>query len=120
LGISLFSDQSPASVVSRLVLVIPNRRQPERNLECPDFSASAPLGAEITILVWIREGRAMYNFALMIPKDLLEIVVCPACRKPLELRTNPETLKCSQCHRVYPVRDDIAVLLEDEATIEPS
>ena len=62
----------------------------------------------------------MYNFALMIPKNLLEIIVCPACRKPLELRTNPETLKCSQCHRVYPVRDDIPVLLQDEAIIEPS
>ena len=62
----------------------------------------------------------MYNFALMIPKDLLEMLVCPACRKPLEHRTDPEALKCNQCHRVYPVRDDIPVLLEEEATIEPS
>ena len=56
----------------------------------------------------------------MIAKDLLEILVCPVCRNPLELRANPEALKCSQCHRVYPVRDDIPVLLESEATIEPS
>ena len=28
-------------------------------------------------------------------------------------------LKCGQCHRVYPIKDDIPVMLIDEATIEP-
>jgi uncharacterized protein YbaR (Trm112 family) len=28
-------------------------------------------------------------------------------------------LKCDQCHRVYPIKDDIPVMLIDEATIEP-
>ncbi|MFZ0536830.1 MAG: Trm112 family protein [Candidatus Sulfotelmatobacter sp.] len=54
----------------------------------------------------------------MIAKDLLEILVCPACKQPLEYRSSPETLKCSQCHRVYPVKDDIPIMLVDEATIE--
>ena len=27
-------------------------------------------------------------------------------------------LKCNQCHRVYPIKDDIPVMLIDEATIE--
>ena len=54
----------------------------------------------------------------MIAKDLLEILVCPACKKELEYRENPESLKCMQCHRVYPVRDDIPIMLVDEATIE--
>ena len=53
----------------------------------------------------------------MIPQDLLEILVCPACKKPLVLKMNPESLKCDTCHRVYPVRDDIPVLLVDQATI---
>jgi hypothetical protein len=56
----------------------------------------------------------------MIAKDLLEILVCPACKKPLEHRENPESLKCGQCHLVYPVRDDIPILLIDEATTETS
>jgi uncharacterized protein YbaR (Trm112 family) len=56
----------------------------------------------------------------MIPKDLLEILVCPACKKPLVLKVDPEVLKCEQCKRVYPVRDNIPVLLIDQATIEPS
>jgi len=28
-------------------------------------------------------------------------------------------LKCTQCHRVYPVKDDIPIMLIDEATVEP-
>lgn len=55
----------------------------------------------------------------MIPKDLLEILVCPACKGALEYRQNPESLKCRECHRVYAVKDDIPIMLVDEATIEP-
>jgi hypothetical protein len=54
----------------------------------------------------------------MIAKDLLEILVCPACKTPLEYREKPESLKCVQCHRVYPVHDDIPIMLIDEAKIE--
>jgi uncharacterized protein len=55
----------------------------------------------------------------MIAKDLLEILVCPACKQALTYRQNPESLKCTQCHRVYLVKDDIPIMLVDEATIEP-
>jgi len=55
---------------------------------------------------------------LMIPQDLLEILVCPACRNALIHRENPESLKCAACKRVYPVRDNIPILLVDEATID--
>ena len=58
-----------------------------------------------------------YN-SLMIPQDLLDILVCPVCKKPLAMRGNGESLKCAECHRVYPVRDDIPILLVDEAKIE--
>jgi uncharacterized protein len=54
----------------------------------------------------------------MIAKDLLDDLVCPACRQPLDYRQNPESLKCQQCHRVYLVKDDIPIMLVDEATIE--
>lgn len=54
----------------------------------------------------------------MIAKDLLEILVCPACKRALEYRENPESLKCTQCRRVYAVKDDIPIMLLDEATIE--
>jgi hypothetical protein len=55
----------------------------------------------------------------MIAQDLLQILVCPACKQALEHRENPESLKCTQCHRVYPVKDDIPIMLIDEAIVEP-
>ena len=54
----------------------------------------------------------------MVPKDLLDILVCPACKQALDYRQQPESLKCRQCHRVYAVKDDIPIMLLDEATIE--
>ena len=60
-----------------------------------------------------------YNARVMIAKDLLEMLVCPACKRPLEYRQNPESLKCTQCYRVYAVKDDIPIMLVDEATVEP-
>jgi len=56
----------------------------------------------------------------MIDQNLLEMLVCPACKQALEYRQRPETLKCTQCHRVYSVKDDVPIMLIDEATIEPS
>ncbi|HSA92210.1 MAG TPA: Trm112 family protein [Terriglobales bacterium] len=54
----------------------------------------------------------------MIPQDLLDILVCPACKQPLAYNQQAQTLKCSACRRVYPIVDDIPVLLVDEARIE--
>ena len=49
---------------------------------------------------------------------LLEILACPNCKTPVELVKNGTALKCRQCHRVYPIKDDIPVMLIDEATVE--
>lgn len=56
---------------------------------------------------------------IMIDKALLEMLVCPACKQPLEYRQSPESLKCTQCHRVYPIEDNIPVMLIDKAKVEP-
>ena len=61
-----------------------------------------------------------YNIVIMIPEDLFELMACPVCIQPLVRRANPEALQCTQCHRVYPVRDGLPVMLIDQATIEPS
>jgi LSD1 subclass zinc finger protein len=58
--------------------------------------------------------------ASTIPQDLLDILVCPLCKKPLTLKDTGESLKCAECKRVYPVRDNIPVLLIDEAVIDLS
>lgn len=62
-------------------------------------------------------GRILLQSAAMINPDLLEILACPVCRKPLVLR-GEEALKCNECGRVYPIRNGIPILLEPEATIE--
>ncbi len=54
----------------------------------------------------------------MISRDLLEILACPACKAPLAYNEEKDQLKCGKCHRVYPVKDDIPVLLIDEAHVE--
>jgi uncharacterized protein len=56
----------------------------------------------------------------MIPKELLDMLVCPVCKKPLVHRQGEtgESLKCDECHRVYPVRDNIPILLVDQAAVE--
>jgi uncharacterized protein YbaR (Trm112 family) len=46
---------------------------------------------------------------------LLEIVVCPACHAALRPDEQAEELVCTGCGLAYPVRDDIPVLLVDEA-----
>jgi uncharacterized protein YbaR (Trm112 family) len=53
----------------------------------------------------------------MISEDLLKILACPVCKTSLVL-TGPEKLKCSSCNRAYPIRNDIPILLEEEATRE--
>lgn len=55
---------------------------------------------------------------MALSKDLLEILVCPLCKAELELKSDQSGLKCTQCRRVYPVRDDIPVMLIEEARIE--
>ena len=53
-----------------------------------------------------------------INQDLLEILACPACKAKVDLKADESGLKCRECKRVYPIRDDIPVMLIDEATVE--
>ena len=52
----------------------------------------------------------------MLDKKLLEILACPKCKGDLEYRTDPEEiLICHSCKLYYEVRDDIPIMLVDEA-----
>lgn len=50
----------------------------------------------------------------MDPK-LLEILVCPICKGPLEHRRAEAELVCKPCRVAYAIKDDIPVMLVDEA-----
>lgn len=51
----------------------------------------------------------------MLDERLLEILVCPKCKGELNHRTEPEALECDSCQLRYPVRDDIPVMLIEDA-----
>jgi uncharacterized protein YbaR (Trm112 family) len=53
-----------------------------------------------------------------VDKELLEILACPNCKTPVRLVNNGQALKCDTCRRVYPIKDDIPVMLIDEATLD--
>ena len=57
-------------------------------------------------------------FLMAISAELLEILVCPVCRAKLDLKPDGSGLRCTQCHRLYPIRDEIPVMLIDQATID--
>ena len=60
-------------------------------------------------------GAPYYHFYR---PELLEILACPNCKTPVTLVKNGTALKCGTCRRVYPIKDDIPVMLVDEAKIE--
>jgi len=55
---------------------------------------------------------------MAISPELLEILVCPLCKVSVTLTPDGQGLKCGQCRRVYPIKDDIPVMLIDEAKID--
>ncbi|MFN2502185.1 MAG: Trm112 family protein [Pyrinomonadaceae bacterium] len=57
---------------------------------------------------------------MAVSPELLEILRCPQCKSELQIDEAQTRLKClnSQCSLVYPIRDDIPVMLIEEATVE--
>ena len=51
----------------------------------------------------------------MIDKELLDILACPLCKT--EVKLDGEYLVCVKCRRRYPIRDDIPIMLVDEAEL---
>jgi len=58
---------------------------------------------------------------MAIKKELLDILACPKCKGDLTLTDKGDGLICKACRLRYPIRDDIPIMLIDEAdTIDPS
>ncbi|MFO7822126.1 MAG: Trm112 family protein [Lentisphaeria bacterium] len=58
----------------------------------------------------------------MISKELLEILACPACddRPPVREAEDGKHLVCDVCHRYYPIKDGIPIMLVDKAEVRKS
>ena len=53
-------------------------------------------------------------------KKLLDILACPSCKGPLIYLKEKDELICKADRLAYPVKDDIPVMLEEEARIIPA
>jgi uncharacterized protein YbaR (Trm112 family) len=54
--------------------------------------------------------------AMAVSKELLDIIACPKCKGTIYLNQAADGLICEACQLVYHIRDDIPVMLIDEAT----
>jgi uncharacterized protein len=52
---------------------------------------------------------------MAVSKELLEILACPKCKGPLEMNETEDGLICQACKLLYEIRDDIPIMLIDEA-----
>jgi uncharacterized protein len=52
---------------------------------------------------------------MAISKDLLDILACPKCKGDIHLNESGDGLICDACRLMYPIKDDIPVMLIDEA-----
>jgi uncharacterized protein YbaR (Trm112 family) len=52
---------------------------------------------------------------MAIAQELLDILVCPACKEAVKLTPEQNGLLCKRCKLVYPIVDDIPVMLADKA-----
>lgn len=50
-----------------------------------------------------------------INKDLLDILACPKCKGEINLSQDKSGLICAKCRLLYPIKDDIPIMLIDEA-----
>lgn len=48
-------------------------------------------------------------------KELIEILACPKCKGELQLKADDSGLICAACKVLYPIRDEIPILLVEEA-----
>ena len=52
---------------------------------------------------------------MALSKDLLDILACPKCKGDIHLNAAADGLVCEACRLMYPIKDDIPVMLIDEA-----
>ena len=56
---------------------------------------------------------------MSISASLLAILACPLCNTDVKLTADEKGLKCVSCHRVFPIKDEIPVMIIDEAAVDP-
>ncbi|GMQ84236.1 MAG: Trm112 family protein [Gammaproteobacteria bacterium] len=69
----------------------------------------------------LKNGWRNYSITeLDLDKKLLDILACPVCKGPLVYDRTQQELICKADRLAYPIRDDIPVMLEEEARQLPA
>ena len=55
---------------------------------------------------------------MAISKELLDLLVCPACKTPVKMSADEKGLRCGTCRIIYPIRDGFPVMIREEAKPE--
>ena len=83
----------------------------------PDYNGPGRVGADSLTL----RDRYARKCRVAVDPKLLEILACPVCKSSVHLLTDGSGLVCRECRLLYPIEDDIPVMLVDAARqIPPS
>ena len=52
---------------------------------------------------------------MAVSQELLDILACPKCKGNLHLTDRQDGLVCNACHLLFPIKDDIPIMLIEEA-----
>ncbi len=69
-------------------------------------------GDRSSYIIWLNNSQEEY---MPIDKDFLEILACPKCRGELTVTEKKDGLICPACKLVYEIRDEIPIMLVDQA-----
>lgn len=51
---------------------------------------------------------------MTLPKELYEILACPACKGDVKYTKNKKSLKCVKCNEIYEIKEGIPVMLPNK------
>jgi len=69
----------------------------------------------VLLIVLVVYTKKLRTERMMISKELLDILACPKCKGTLKLSEQEDGLICESCKLLYEIRDDIPVMLIEEA-----
>jgi hypothetical protein len=81
------------------------------------FSVDSVCCVDVALIQSLSSRAFHGRFCVAIRQELLDILVCPVCKTPVKMLSDASGLKCQTCKRVYPIRDEIPVMLPEEAKI---
>jgi hypothetical protein len=66
-------------------------------------------------MIIVSSNKIKGDKSMSINKELLEILACPKCKGDIKLNDTEDGLICENCRLIYEIRDEIPIMLIDEA-----